>query len=65
MPGMPNGKPAGVPCANLDADMRCMIFGSPLRPACCSGLKPSDEMCGNSRTDAIAWLTHLEEASSP
>ncbi|TXG78800.1 MAG: YkgJ family cysteine cluster protein [Rhodocyclaceae bacterium] len=65
MPGMPDGKPAGVPCANLDADMRCTIFGSPLRPACCSGLKPSDEMCGDSRDEAIAWLARLETASRP
>ena len=41
IPGMPQGKPAGVPCVQLDADMRCRIFGRPERPAFCGGLKPS------------------------
>ncbi|HRZ01930.1 MAG TPA: YkgJ family cysteine cluster protein, partial [Burkholderiaceae bacterium] len=27
LPGMPDGKPAGVPCAHLDADLRCALWG--------------------------------------
>ena len=30
---MPDGKPAGVPCVNLDAEFRCRLFGRPERPA--------------------------------
>lgn len=54
------GKPAGVPCAHLTGDYRCAIFGRPERPACCSGLQPSREMCGESREQALAWLADLE-----
>ena len=65
IPGMPNGKPAGVPCVQLDGDMRCRIFGRPERPAFCGGLKPSREMCGDSTTQAMHWLTDLEAATRP
>ena len=57
---MPQGKPAGVRCAQLTPDNACAIFGSPRRPAFCGGLKPSMEMCGATREHAIAWLAALE-----
>jgi Fe-S-cluster containining protein len=65
IPGMPDGKPAGVPCVQLDRHMRCRIFGSPQRPACCAGLQPAKDMCGASRNDALVWLTKLEQETSP
>ncbi len=65
IPGMPNGKPAGVRCIQLNDDNRCMIFGRPERPAFCGGLQPSQEMCGDNATQAIAWLSRLEELTSP
>ncbi|MFZ6653698.1 YkgJ family cysteine cluster protein [Undibacterium sp. TJN19] len=65
IPGMPNGKPAGVPCVQLMDDLRCAIFGKPERPACCSGLQASDEMCGTDRLQAIHWLDDLERATAP
>ena len=65
IPGMPHGKPAGVPCVQLDMDMRCRIFGQPERPAFCEGLRPSVEMCGNSRDEAVRWLVALEVATTP
>ena len=65
IPGMPQGKPAGVRCIQLDADNRCLIFGRPERPAVCSGLMPSVEMCGASQEEAIIWLSRLELATSP
>ena len=46
IPGMPQGKPAGVRCIQLDAQDRCMLFGDPRRPAVCGSLQPSIEMCG-------------------
>jgi hypothetical protein len=64
-PGMPDGKPAGVRCVQLDDDLRCRLFGHPDRPACCSGLKPSYEMCGDDRDHALAWLSQLEAATRP
>lgn len=60
IPGMPAGKPAGLRCAQLDAHERCRLFGQAGRPAVCAALKPSAEMCGASREDALAYLTQLE-----
>ncbi|MBI3249965.1 MAG: YkgJ family cysteine cluster protein [Deltaproteobacteria bacterium] len=65
IPGMPNGKPAGVRCVQLTEDLRCALFGRPERPQCCSGLQPSLDMCGNNRMEALANLADLEEATCP
>jgi Fe-S-cluster containining protein len=65
IPGMPEGKPAGVRCVQLGPDLRCAIFGDPHRPACCSGLQPSEPMCGDTRDYALAWLTQLEFDTRP
>ena len=65
IPGMPNGKPAGVRCVQLTDDGRCRIFGLPERPEVCRSLRPSPEMCGESAADALRWLTWLEEETSP
>ena len=65
IPGMPQGKPAGVPCVQLDGDMLCRIFGRPERPAFCGGLRPSIEMCGDSATQAMRWLARLEADTRP
>ncbi|MBI5426300.1 MAG: YkgJ family cysteine cluster protein [Opitutae bacterium] len=61
IPGMPRGKPAGIPCVQLLPDMRCAIFGRPERPVFCASLRPSEEMCGGSREEALAFLTRLEQ----
>ncbi|MBS1199191.1 MAG: hypothetical protein H6R18_2976 [Proteobacteria bacterium] len=58
-------KPAGEACRHLDAELRCAIFGQPQRPACCGGLQPSPEMCGESRAQALHWLANLEAATRP
>ncbi|TMS59026.1 YkgJ family cysteine cluster protein [Imbroritus primus] len=65
VPGMPHGKPAGVPCVQLTVDFRCRIFGRPERPAFCGGLQPSADMCGAKRDDAIVWLAALEAQTAP
>lgn len=65
IPGMPQGKPAGVRCVQLTADERCAIFGDPRRPAVCAGLRPSAEMCGDSREQALQFLDRLERATAP
>jgi len=65
IPGMPQGKPASVRCVQLTDDNRCAIFGKPERPAFCTGLQASSEMCGENRTQAIAWLTKLEQLTTP
>ena len=65
IPGMPNGKPAGIACVQLDGQFRCKIFGQPNRPACCSGLQASIEMCGNNQDEALAMLQQLEVLTRP
>lgn len=62
---MPNGKPAGVRCVQLDERNGCKIFGQPGRPAVCASLQPSRDMCGASREQAIRWLDELEQATAP
>ena len=65
IPGMPNGKPAGVRCIQLTDDNRCRIFGLPERPAVCVSLRPTDEMCGASDREAMEWLVKLEVETKP
>ena len=65
IPGMPQGKPAGVRCVQLTDDNRCAIFGQPERPAFCAGLKPSEEMCGHTQEHALHWLSRLEAQTRP
>lgn len=61
---MPEGKPAGVPCVQLDDDLSCRLFGQPSRPAVCGSLKPSAEMCGDNRQQAMIFLQRLESLTS-
>ena len=65
IPGMPQGKPAGVRCVQLGDDAGCLIFGQPTRPAVCAGLMPSAEMCGTSRAQALHYLARLEALTQP
>lgn len=62
---MPQGKPAGVRCVQLDEYERCRLFGHADRPEVCLSLRPASEMCGNSREHALTWLTFLELATAP
>jgi uncharacterized protein len=64
IPGMPNGKPAGVRCIQLDDANRCMIFGKRERPAVCESLQPSAEMCGDTREHAMQYLSRLDALTS-
>ena len=61
---MPQGKPAGVRCIQLDAADRCRLFGDPRRPAVCASLRPGLEMCGENRVQAMHYLTRLESMTA-
>lgn len=65
IPGMPNGKPAGEKCVQLDSNYRCRIFGSPERPQVCSSFTPSLTSCGTHRSEALRILSSLEKATAP
>lgn len=58
-------KPANTPCHQLDADLRCRLFGQPQRPAVCGSLNPEPEMCGHNREHAMLFLQRLELATAP
>ncbi|WP_286292126.1 YkgJ family cysteine cluster protein [Methylomarinovum tepidoasis] len=64
IPGMPDGKPAGVRCIHLDEDDRCRLFGRPERPAVCEWFQAEAETCGESRTEALVRLQRLEELTA-
>jgi len=65
LPGMPHGKPAGVPCVQLRDDFTCALFGRPERPAVCVSLRPEPVMCGADREEALARLRAWELATRP
>ena len=65
IPGMPHGKPAGIPCVQLDDAYRCRLFGRPERPAFCASLRPQPTMCGQDRAEALGLLAALEAATLP
>ena len=62
---MPHGKPAGVRCVQLTDDNLCLLFEKPERPEVCTRLRPLEEMCGNTREEALAYLWLLERATAP
>ena len=65
IPGMPNGKPAGVRCVHLTDANLCAIYQRADRPAVCAALRPSREMCGDSTEHALAYLAELEQLTAP
>ena len=64
IPGMAGGKPAGVRCLHLTADLRCAIYGDPARPAVCASVPAVADHCGSSRAEALALLAALEVATA-
>ena len=65
IPGMPLGKPAGVRCVQLTDDHRCLLFGRPERPAVCTSLRPSPDMCGSCAREAYTWFAWAERMTAP
>lgn len=64
IPGMPNGKPAGVRCLHLTDANYCGLFGQPNRPAVCAAFSADQSVCGESREEAIRVLGWLEQATA-
>lgn len=60
VPGMPEGKPAGVRCIQLTEDNHCILYGRPERPLFCASYFASEEFCGRSGSEAFDLLTLLE-----
>ncbi len=60
IPGMPQGKPAGVRCVQLSDENLCLIFGRADRPDVCSDFKATADVCGGSNDEALWIITSLE-----
>jgi Fe-S-cluster containining protein len=65
IPGMLNGKPAGESCVQLDSDLRCRLFGLAERPRVCGTLQPAEDICGQSRSEALDLIAVMELATTP
>ncbi|MCH1921526.1 YkgJ family cysteine cluster protein [Shewanella sp. A3A] len=64
IPGMPNGKPAGVRCVQLDDHNLCQLFGRPERPDVCLQFSATEDVCGRSNDEAYQLITLLEQQTS-
>ncbi|MEH6346215.1 MAG: YkgJ family cysteine cluster protein [Bermanella sp.] len=60
IPGMPNGKPAGERCIQLDDHNLCKLFNLPERPKVCFAFKADMHVCGDTNQLAMDNLIHLE-----
>ncbi|MBN1411384.1 MAG: YkgJ family cysteine cluster protein [Spirochaetales bacterium] len=63
IPGMPEGKPAGIRCVQLTEDNLCRLFGKKNRPTICNEYTPTSEFCGRTTEEAMHALSILEEAT--
>ena len=61
MPGMPDGKPAGVRCIHLRDDFSCVIYNDPSKPKVCADFTAEPEFCGSDRDDAMRILFSLSD----
>jgi uncharacterized protein len=60
IPGMPQGKPAGVCCIHLTEDYLCKIYDDDLKPEVCSKFIFDEELCGKNREEAMKNLEAFE-----
>jgi uncharacterized protein len=65
LPGMPEGKPAGARCANLDEGNLCRLWGTEALPAVCRSFPPMPDACGSSAKEAMVLLTVMERVTAP
>lgn len=60
IPGMPNGKPAGVKCLHLTTEGLCSLFNTSQRPEICSKFRAERAICGDKKEDAYRNIALLE-----
>ena len=65
LPGMPAGKPAGVRCIHLTANLRCGLWGHPERPKACGDFQAEPDFCGHDRSSALVLLEAIEIDTLP
>jgi uncharacterized protein len=59
IPGMPDGKPAGVRCIHLHDDYKCDIYFETGKPKVCTDFNAEPEFCGSDREEAMEILHSL------
>ncbi|WP_133408248.1 YkgJ family cysteine cluster protein [Parashewanella tropica] len=64
IPGMPQGKKAGVRCVQLSDENLCQLFGQPQRPAVCHQFSATVDVCGETNEEALWLITSLEAQTS-
>lgn len=64
IPGMPDGKPAGVRCLHLTLELLCGLFGHPERPDVCGRFAADEEVCGADQAEAIRLIGWWERATA-
>lgn len=57
---MPQGKPAGVRCVQLDEENLCSFYGKTERPKFCITYMATEEFCGSTRGEALKLIAKLE-----
>lgn len=60
IPGMPDGKPAGQRCIQLDENNHCRLFQRAERPQVCVRFQASADSCGHDYNEAVQLLSELE-----
>ncbi len=60
LPGMPEGKPAGVRCIHLTEQNFCMLYGKPERPKVCESYQATAELCGGCAREAFERIARLD-----
>ena len=65
LPGMPQGKPAGVRCVNLKDEGLCRLWGTADYPDVCRKFTPQLSVCGGSTAEALALIAELERLTRP
>lgn len=63
IPGMPNGKPAGERCIQLDENNLCKLFGQSDRPEVCAKFGAEKWVCGDDNNQALLILSDLEAST--
>jgi Fe-S-cluster containining protein len=58
IPGMPDGKPAGVRCIHLLDDYKCAIYNNG-KPRVCEEFTAEEDFCGTNQMEAMKILGSL------
>ena len=61
IPGMSQGKAAGVRCIQLDDNLLCKLIDSPTRPKVCINFNFDPLICGTCQKEAMEIMDFLEE----